>query len=394
MRKPNTYYNLFTENSFLAAQWHPTKNKDLLPQNVLPKSNKKVWWICEFGHEWQATIVSRSCGTNCPYCAHQMPTKEYNLAVLFPEISLEWDYRKNGNITPYDVCPKSDKKVWWICPNGHEWLWAVKYKTIFKNCPYCTNKRASEDYNLSVLYPDLIMQWHPTKNKPYEPNKLLPKSNKKIWWICKFGHEWLTSISHRTDGEQCPYCVHRKTTKDYNLNALFPELAKEWNTSRNGSVNPEDVSPYSNKKFWWKCLKGHEWQSIVSNRTSGKNGCPECALSTVSKLCINWLDLLGVPNDVTHREVSLKIEGKSYIVDGFDPTTNTIYEFLGDFWHGNPSIYCLSDLNVKCKKTFGDLYLKTQNRFKTFYKNGFKIIYKWESSHETIEWSGSFNNNR
>lgn len=54
----------------LAKQWHPTKNGDLQPIDITKASNKKVWWICDKGHEWQATINNRSMrGTGCPYCA-------------------------------------------------------------------------------------------------------------------------------------------------------------------------------------------------------------------------------------------------------------------------------------------------------------------------------------
>ncbi|WP_370037233.1 zinc-ribbon domain-containing protein [Nocardioides sp.] len=33
---------------------------------------------------------------------------------------------------------------------------------------------------------------------------------------------------------------------------------------------------YSNRKAWWRCSAGHEWESTVNNRTHGQ-GCPECA---------------------------------------------------------------------------------------------------------------------
>ena len=49
-----------------------------------------------------------------------------------------------------------------------------------------------------------------------------------------------------------------------------------------------------------------------------------------------WLDYLDVPNDKLHREVTLKVKDKVYHVDGFEPKTNTVYEFNGDYWHGNP----------------------------------------------------------
>jgi len=54
-------YNLKVFNPGLAAQWNPVKNGDLTPGAVTPGSGKKVWWLCEKGHEWQATSAQFTC---------------------------------------------------------------------------------------------------------------------------------------------------------------------------------------------------------------------------------------------------------------------------------------------------------------------------------------------
>ena len=61
--------DLQTVESELALEWHPTKNRELKPNNVLPGSDKKVWWQCREGHEWRATIKNRTRGRcGCPVC--------------------------------------------------------------------------------------------------------------------------------------------------------------------------------------------------------------------------------------------------------------------------------------------------------------------------------------
>jgi hypothetical protein len=69
--KAHKKYNLFIVEPFIAAQWHPTKNGDLLPENFLPKSHKKIWWKCdkEDDHEWESRISDRTIGRGCRYCA-------------------------------------------------------------------------------------------------------------------------------------------------------------------------------------------------------------------------------------------------------------------------------------------------------------------------------------
>ncbi|PKN65486.1 MAG: hypothetical protein CVU57_10240 [Deltaproteobacteria bacterium HGW-Deltaproteobacteria-15] len=68
----------------------------------------------------------------------------------------------------------------------------------------------------------------------------------------------------------------RRATKSYNLVNGNPDLRKEWHPTRNGSVKPEEVAPFSSSKFWWICEKGHEWEARAYNRTRGQ-GCPFCA---------------------------------------------------------------------------------------------------------------------
>ena len=52
----------------LAAQWHPTKNGNLTPDMVAAESHRKIWWLGKCGHEWSATIDSRTRGMGCPFC--------------------------------------------------------------------------------------------------------------------------------------------------------------------------------------------------------------------------------------------------------------------------------------------------------------------------------------
>ena len=48
-------------------------------------------------------------------------TKNYSLEVVLPDLALQWHPTKNGILRPTDFTPGSNKKVWWICNNGHEW---------------------------------------------------------------------------------------------------------------------------------------------------------------------------------------------------------------------------------------------------------------------------------
>ena len=69
--------------------------------------------------------------------------------------------------------------------------------------------------------------------------------------------------------------------------------------------------------------------------------------------------------------------GKMYIVDGFSKSTNTVYEYLGNFWHGNPEEYGLDDINPINNKTFGELYQRTIQKIMDLEAEGYKVVFEW-----------------
>ena len=95
----------------------------------------------------------------------------------------------------------------------------------------------------------------------------------------------------------------------------------------------------------------------------------------ISKKESSWLDDLKVPE----RQYIIENEDIRIKVDGFDKETNTVYEFLGDYWHGNPNVYKSTDVNKRNNKTMGELYNQTIERFNILKNKGYKIIYRWES---------------
>jgi hypothetical protein len=65
IRKRGSLADIYPE---IAKDWHPTKNGDLQPSMVTPRSGKKVWWQCEKGHEWEQTVHDRTRPSPCPIC--------------------------------------------------------------------------------------------------------------------------------------------------------------------------------------------------------------------------------------------------------------------------------------------------------------------------------------
>ena len=402
------FNDLQTVNPALAKEWNYEKDNGLTPEDVTPSSNRKVWWKCNKGHEWQASINSRNKGHGCPYCSGLYVIKGKNdLQTVNPTLAKEWNCEKNNDLTPRDVLTNSEKKVWWKCQKGHEWQATITNRNRGRGCPICNSERQTsfpeyvivyyiKKYGLDVIHsykakgyeldiyipsrkiaieydgyfwhknktdkdleknqkclqdgiklyrireglpslndssidyivqenqvdlsktleeilskiigtnididikrdliaienlreytekhnsilfsnPKIANEWNYEKNGNLKPEHLSTNSNKKVWWKCGNGHEWQANIDSRTRGNGCPYCSGRYTAKGENdLQTLNPVLAKEWNYEKNDGLSPEDVTPNSGKRVWWKCSKGHEWQAKIYHRNNG-SGCPYCS---------------------------------------------------------------------------------------------------------------------
>ena len=182
---------------------------------------------------------------------------------------LDWDKNNKKGLTPNSLSSGSSKKAWWKCPLGHEWKASI-YERATRNtgCSYCANRKIYIGFNdLPTTNPDLAKEWHPIKNGKLTPYEVIGVSPKKVWWLCKNGHEWQANIESRASGRGCPFCANNKILEGFNdLETTHPLLVEEWNFEKNGSLYPNAILAGSGKKVWWKCKSGHEWQATVSHR--------------------------------------------------------------------------------------------------------------------------------
>ncbi len=135
--------------------------------------------------------------------------------------------------------------------------------------------QASPDYNIYVLKPNLVKEWHPTKNAGMKPRDVTPGSGKKVWWICDKGHEWEAVVYSRSRGSGCPYCNDSKSADDSSVAVSSSAFKKEWHPTANGNLTPAHVTQGDSYRVWWICREGHEWQATFKSRIKG-NGCPVC----------------------------------------------------------------------------------------------------------------------
>lgn len=210
------------ENESLMREWDYEKNDELFldPSTIGVGSHTKVWWKCANGHSWFAMVSNRSAhNRSCPYCTHQLPISgETDLASQYPELAQEWHPVKN-KFSPSEILPGTHTKAWWICSEGHEYESEIKSRVAGTGCPYCCGKKVLKGFNdLKTVNPDLAAEWHPTMNSDLSPEDVTDASGKKVWWICKNGHAYESTVYNRKSGRGCPQCSDA-------LRTSFPEQA-------------------------------------------------------------------------------------------------------------------------------------------------------------------------
>ena len=256
----------------LAKEWHPSKNGELTPSEVVAGTGQKIWWKCDEGdgHEWQtAQRISNGKIKGCPFCSGHKVTFSTSLESQRPEIAKEWHPTKNQNKKPSEVAEYSHFFAWWKCDKGDD-------------------------------------------------------------------HEWQAYVLNRCRGTGCPFCKNKKTGSNNSVIHTHPHLIDEFHPTKNGRVKLENHVAGSTKKIWWKCNKGfdHEWITSIRKRTQRNHSCPFCTLTPQSKqeLTITF-ELKSIFKEINPRGFKSSVEGKLWTIDIFIPSLNLGVEFDGNYWH-------------------------------------------------------------
>lgn len=241
------------------------------------------------------------------------------------------------------------------------------------NCPKCVFINQTKSKEKFIEEASII------HNNIYEYNKSIYVTNKtKLKILCKMCNKYFeqTPNAHITCGHGCPYCAGFHITTDEFIN-------RAKNTHNNKYEYNETIFVNYKTKIKIFCKKcSRYFEQFPGNHVKG-DGCSFCS-RMVSNSETLWLNSLEIPDDVGHRQITIKIKksnGKTRTVrvDGFDPSSNTIYEFNGDYWHGNPKIFDKDKLHPVVKKTFGELYQRTIKKEQELKNMGYTVISIWES---------------
>ncbi|WP_312473496.1 zinc-ribbon domain-containing protein [Neobacillus sp.] len=242
--------DLATEYPEIAKEWDYIKNGDLLPSDVIGGSSKMVWWVCpKCNQSYQSSLSHRIRGRECPKdsCRKKKQAENIKKALVKrrgsllkhnPELANEWHPLKNGELTPDNISPASDIKVWWIGTCNHEWEATPSNRVRRKSrCPVCNNKVILIGFNdLATTHKELCTEWDFEKNGDLLPMNVVAGTHRKVWWVCEKGHRYKASINNRAkkNGTGCPNCdMERKSSFNekvifYYLKLLFDDIQENY----------------------------------------------------------------------------------------------------------------------------------------------------------------------
>jgi hypothetical protein len=244
-----------------------------------------------------------------------------------------------------------------------------------RGCRFCAN-------NVTLTTPEFISRAQKIHGPKYDYSKTnYYNTTTKICIICPFHGEFLQRAQSHLAGYGCGQCAlvgrpqnTAKTTDEFIAEAIQIH-GKKFKYNNVVYVN-------ANRKILLECPLHGEFQQTPNKHLMGQ-GCPSCQhiISKPETEFLNYCHILP-----SQRQKYLR----PYRIDGL--SEYKIFEFLGDYWHGNPIKYKPTDINQISKQKFGTLYENTMKKFIELKARGYDIYYMWENDWNqwTRDKSGSF----
>ena len=274
----------------LQQQWDYAANAHLGAIGIKPHSNRMVWWTCDqcpdgHLHSWEATVNKRSSGRGCPQCSGRKVCKHNSLATKAPKVAAQWDYDANeGN--PDSVVAHSTHPVGWLCKVcGDRWKATPNHRVgkLKTGCPQCYDNTRGKNQIKHPTFAEcqdpcgkaLLTEWDHDRNAPQQnfPHNTRLRSSKQIFWLCTAcpagqEHSWSATPSNRSDKHKsgCPICAGCVACKCNSLQALYPDIAAEWDYAKNEG-QPSEYTASSHHPVWWSSPQSGSWQQTINSRT-------------------------------------------------------------------------------------------------------------------------------
>ena len=367
-----------TLDEFILQSFQVHNDKYDYSKVVYSKSSDKITIICKIHGEFLQTPNSHIQGNGCKKCSNEYNSKIqrndiYNFIKDAKQLHGDkYDYSKVNYIN-------NKTNVIITCKQHGDFEQIPSNHLNGQGCNNCGRIIASK--NRTKSKEDFINKTIEVHSNIFDYSKIkYVNRSTNINIICKLHGEFQqTPHKHLHSKTACPSCVMNNIGK--------------WNNSNTNEFVKKAIKIHGDMYNYTKVIyekaienviiicKNHGEFEISPNSHLNGSGCSKC-YSNFSKQQIQWLEYISKLYNlhIQHamNESEYKIPTTNLKADGFCKKTNTVYEFHGDFWHGNPKLYNSKDMNPVNKKSFGELYQQTIARESQIKELGYKLIVLWE----------------
>jgi len=340
----------------------------------------KLLIICnKHNFEFWMTPTNHLSGQKCKECSMENRKKLRNYGNEgFKQKAIEvhgnkYDYSKVNYVNSKTI-------ITIICKEHGEFTQRPDKHLQGHNCILCSNKiRAKNKSDSNEIFIKKAIEIHGYKYNYSKVNYV--NSQTKIIIICSEHGEFIQIPANHLQGNGCNSCgnILRKNKQILGLE-IFINRSKilyedNYDYSKTDYINIDTICVIKCKKHNYEF-----WQTPYNHLNY--IGCKKCSGQKHSYKSIQWLNFISIFYNIhiKHAENAgeYKILDTKYNADGYCENTNTIYEFHGDLWHGNPKIYNSIGINPISKKNFGELYQKTLEREQFIRNLGYNLVVMWE----------------
>jgi very-short-patch-repair endonuclease len=351
------------ENSFAShekSKYLSEKNCDVKLRQVFKQSNKKYWFDCECGHQFQSVLsnITSLQHSWCSYCSNKKLCEKKDCPSCFEnsfashEKAKYWS-EKNGDVKSIQVFKSANIKYWFDCDTcGHQFDSALSNITSLKSswCPYCSNKKLCEKEDCPSCFENSFAshekaKYWSEKNGDVKPKQVFKSSINKYWFNCDCGHQFYSTLNHITslNPSWCPYCSNpsKQLCENEECQTCFKKSfasheKSKYLSEKNGDVKPKHVFKNSSNKYWFNSDCGHEFKSALCEVTGQHNcWCPICVNKSEKKLyeqllqtypnivsqfradwCKNIISKRNLPFDfvLEEQKVIIELDGNQHFV--------------------------------------------------------------------------------
>jgi len=297
---------------------------------------------------------------------------------------------KYNNLFDYSLAEYNgiNKPIILICANNHTFqTLPITHLSVNSKggCRECYNLNLYNNRKCKYTQTTFIEACNKIHNNTYDYTKTIYKMiENKIIITCKIHGDFTQkAASHLLTKNGCLKCGRIKTEQSNMLTQedINNKIIK-FNIIHNNKYTYGKIYR-ENTILWLELICPNHGSHITRffNHEKG-HGCPKC-VSVRSNIQIQWLNYRMIKDGFIQHSDNLgeyTVPHTKLCVDGYNKDTNTIYEFQGDFWHGNPDIYNLDKINTKINVSFKELYEKTIEKIRLLQNMGYNVVYIWENN--------------